>query len=85
MTLDTQVPVVYHFTTEKIAAQSNLYFAGQESQLKSRDDVLQLLLQLLPKFKKKVNKELEEKNRMLSENKGLLQLYKVRICKFVLL
>jgi len=49
---------------------------GQESQLKSRDDVLQLLLQLLPKFKKKVNKELEEKNRMLSENKGLLQLYK---------
>jgi len=49
---------------------------GPPSQLKSREDVLNLLQQLLPKFKKKVNKELEEKNRMLSENKGLLQLYK---------
>jgi transcription initiation factor TFIIH subunit 1 len=34
------------------------------------------LQELLPKFKKKVNKELEEKNRMLRENPGLLQLYK---------
>jgi len=49
---------------------------GLNHQLKSREDVKELLLQLLPKFKKKVNKELEEKNRMLSENKGLLQLYK---------
>ena len=31
---------------------------------------------LLPKFKRKVNKELEEKNRMLRENPALLQLYK---------
>ena len=49
---------------------------GPPAQLKSREDVKQLLLQLLPKFKKKVNKELEEKNRMLTENPGLLQLYK---------
>lgn len=50
--------------------------SGAPAQLKSREDVKQCLLQLLPKFKKKVNKELEEKNRKLSENPGLLQLYK---------
>ena len=49
---------------------------GAEAQKKQRDDVKELLQQLLPTFKKKVNKELEEKNRMLSENPGLLQLYK---------
>ena len=36
----------------------------------------EMLVSILPKFKRKVNKELEEKNRMLSENPGLLQLYK---------
>ena len=46
---------------------------GPESQKKEREDVKELLQQLLPTFKKKVNKELEEKNRMLSENPGLLQ------------
>ena len=49
---------------------------GRDAQIKARDDVKELLQQLLPTFKKKVNKELEEKNRMLSENPGLLQLYK---------
>jgi len=49
---------------------------GAPAQLKAREDVKQYLLQLLPKFKKKVNKELEEKNKKLSENPGLLQLYK---------
>ncbi|XP_012284753.1 general transcription factor IIH subunit 1 [Orussus abietinus] len=49
---------------------------GQEAQIKDRDDVKELLQQLLPKFKRKVNKELEEKNRMLQENPGLLQLYR---------
>jgi hypothetical protein len=38
--------------------------------------VKELLQEMLPKFKRKVNKELEEKNRMLRENPGLLQLYK---------
>lgn len=37
--------------------------SGQEAQIKDRDNVKELLQQLLPKFKKKVNKELEEKNR----------------------
>lgn len=46
---------------------------GADAQKKQRDDVKELLQQLLPTFKKKVNKELEEKNRMLSENPGLLQ------------
>ena len=49
---------------------------GREAQIKQRDGVKDLLTQLLPTFKKKMNKELEEKNRMLSENPGLLQLYK---------
>ena len=45
-------------------------------QIKARDEIKELLQTLLPKFKRKVNKELEEKNRMLRENPGLLQLYK---------
>ncbi|XP_076224724.1 transcription factor B1 [Nomia melanderi] len=49
---------------------------GQEAQIKDRDDVKELLQQLLPKFKRKVNKELEEKNRMLQENPVLFQLYR---------
>ena len=49
---------------------------GAQTQIKERDEVKELLQQLLPKFKRKVNKELEEKNRMLRENPALLQLYK---------
>ncbi|XP_043285675.1 general transcription factor IIH subunit 1 isoform X2 [Venturia canescens] len=49
---------------------------GQEAQVKDRDDVKELLQQLLPKFKRKVNKELEEKNKLLLENPTLLQLYR---------
>ncbi|XP_014296142.1 general transcription factor IIH subunit 1 [Microplitis demolitor] len=49
---------------------------GQAAQIKDRDDVKELLQQLLPKFKRKVNKELEEKNRLLQENPTLLQLYR---------
>ncbi|KAF4529209.1 hypothetical protein B566_EDAN011455 [Ephemera danica] len=37
--------------------------SGQAEQVKERDSVKDLLQQLLPKFKRKVNKELEEKNR----------------------
>ena len=33
-------------------------------------------MELLPKFKRKINKELEEKNKTLSDNPTLLQLYK---------
>lgn len=49
---------------------------GLQAVLDDRDKVKELLQQLLPNFKRKVDKELEEKNRILSENPNLLQLYK---------
>jgi transcription initiation factor TFIIH subunit 1 len=52
---------------------------GQPAQFRDRDQVKELLIQLLPKFKRKVNQELEEKNKLLSENPKLLRLYKVSI------
>ncbi|KAJ1207510.1 hypothetical protein NDU88_002901 [Pleurodeles waltl] len=44
--------------------------------MKERDAIKDLLQQLLPNFKRKANKELEEKNRMLKEDQVLFQLYK---------
>nr|CAG4646969.1 EOG090X04EN [Megafenestra aurita] len=49
--------------------------AGQAEQIADRDKVKDLLQQLLPKFKRMVNKDLEEKNRLLTENPQLRQLY----------
>lgn len=49
---------------------------GREAAVKDRDTVKELLLQLLPKFKRKLNSELEEKNRLLQENPEIFQLYK---------
>uniref|UniRef100_A0A1L8DH93 General transcription factor IIH subunit 1 n=1 Tax=Nyssomyia neivai TaxID=330878 RepID=A0A1L8DH93_9DIPT len=49
---------------------------GVAAQIADRDKVKELLQQLLPNFKKKVNKELEEKNRILMEHPNLLQLYR---------
>lgn len=42
---------------------TTFHFANESTSLKDRDAVKELLQQLLPKFKKKANKELEEKNR----------------------
>ncbi|XP_015786403.1 general transcription factor IIH subunit 1 [Tetranychus urticae] len=56
----------YHFVSPE----------GVEKQLSDRDMVKQLLQQLLPKFKKKISKELEEKNRILQEDPDLFNLYK---------
>lgn len=50
--------------------------AGSPAQIIDRDKVKELLQQLLPNFKRKVDKELEDKNRLLSDNPSLLQLYK---------
>lgn len=50
--------------------------SGTAAQIADRDKVKELLQQLLPNFKKKVNKELEEKNRILMEHPNLLQLYR---------
>lgn len=36
---------------------------GQQAQLEDRDKVKELLQQLLPNFKRKVDKDLEEKNK----------------------
>ncbi|XP_023328908.1 general transcription factor IIH subunit 1, partial [Eurytemora carolleeae] len=51
-------------------------YEGIEAQLADRERVKEKLVELLPKFKRKINKELEEKNKTLSDNPGLLQLYK---------
>lgn len=58
---------------------STFHFAnknGLQAQLADRDKVKEMLQTLLPKFKRKVDKELEEKNMLLSSNPTLLQLYK---------
>lgn len=49
---------------------------GRAAQISDRDDVKELLQQLLPKFRRKISSELEEKNRLLKENPELFQLYK---------
>ncbi|XP_044737269.1 general transcription factor IIH subunit 1 [Chrysoperla carnea] len=56
----------FHFTNK----------AGHAAQVSDRDRVKDLLQSLLPKFKRKVDRELEEKNKLLSSNPALLQLYK---------
>uniref|UniRef100_A0A8C6GGB3 General transcription factor IIH subunit 1 n=1 Tax=Mus spicilegus TaxID=10103 RepID=A0A8C6GGB3_MUSSI len=55
---------------------TNFHFSNESTAVKERDAVKDLLQQLLPKFKRKANKELEEKNRMLQEDPVLFQLYK---------
>ncbi|XP_067013275.1 general transcription factor IIH subunit 1 [Anabrus simplex] len=49
---------------------------GIAAQVKDRDNVKEVLQRLLYKVKRQVNEELQEKNRLLSENPVLLQLYK---------
>ncbi|XP_063053799.1 general transcription factor IIH subunit 1 isoform X2 [Engraulis encrasicolus] len=55
---------------------TTFHFSNDSTALKDREATKELLQQLLPKFKKKANKELEEKNRMLQEDPVLFQLYK---------
>lgn len=49
---------------------------GMRAQVEDRDTVKDLLQKLLPNFKPKVDKEMEEKERILTENPNLLQMYK---------
>lgn len=49
--------------------------AGAEAQCRDRDQVKMLLQNLLPKFKRQVDKELEEKSRLLSLHPTLKHLY----------
>ncbi|XP_033645661.1 general transcription factor IIH subunit 1-like [Asterias rubens] len=58
---------------------SKFHFANREgppAQTRDRAVVKELLQQLLPKFRHMVNKELEEKNRILQDDPELFQLYK---------
>lgn len=49
---------------------------GTKAQIDDRDKVKDLLQKLLPNFKRKVDKDLEQKNRILTENPHLLQMYR---------
>lgn len=49
---------------------------GTEHQINDREKVKELVQTILPNFKRKIDSELEEKNRLLTENPKLLQLYK---------
>ncbi|XP_050300095.1 general transcription factor IIH subunit 1 isoform X2 [Anthonomus grandis grandis] len=64
--LHNGVSSTFHFTNTK----------GLQAQLADRDKIKDMLQTLLPKFKRKVDKELEEKNNLLSTNPILFQLYK---------
>ncbi|KAE8605944.1 hypothetical protein XENTR_v10010525 [Xenopus tropicalis] len=66
-----QLQLVLH-----VGETTNFHFSNDATAIKERDAVKELLQQLLPKFKRKANKELEEKNRMLKEDPVLFQLYK---------
>ena len=68
-----QLQIVLHDDTS-----STFHFVsptGPEQQLKDRDQVKDMLGVLLPKFKQKINQELEEKKRILIENPHIYQLY----------
>ncbi|CAG0918900.1 unnamed protein product [Notodromas monacha] len=56
---------------------------GVEHQLKDRNEVKERIMQKLPKFRVAVNKELEEKNRILASNPALLELYKELVINYV--
>ncbi|XP_054710807.1 general transcription factor IIH subunit 1-like [Uloborus diversus] len=49
---------------------------GTNSQLQDRNNVKEYLQQLLPKFKRKIHKELVEKNNILANDPVLFQLYR---------
>ncbi|XP_059154425.1 general transcription factor IIH subunit 1-like [Physella acuta] len=49
---------------------------GRQVQLQDRESVKELLQQLLPRFKRKISSELEEKNRILQQDPESYQLYK---------
>lgn len=49
---------------------------GAQQQIADREKIKDLVQSILPNFKRKIDVELEEKNRLLTENPKLLQLYK---------
>ena len=68
-----QLQIVLHDDTSSV-----FHFispTGAQKQLEERDKVKDLLASLLPKFKQKISKELEDKKRILIENPNIYQLY----------
>jgi transcription initiation factor TFIIH subunit 1 len=63
--LHDDTSTVFHFVSPE----------GPEHQIKERDKVKDQLAILLPKFKQKIDKELEQKKRILIENPHIYQLY----------
>ncbi|XP_031636638.1 general transcription factor IIH subunit 1 [Contarinia nasturtii] len=64
--------------TDELVMNSTFHFInpnGIRAQTEDRDKVKDLLQSLLPKFKRQVDQELEEKKRILTENPHLLQMY----------
>lgn len=49
---------------------------GQKEQIADREKAKDLIQSILPNFKRRIDSDLEEKNRVLTENPRLLQLYK---------
>ncbi|KAG5682005.1 hypothetical protein PVAND_011401 [Polypedilum vanderplanki] len=49
---------------------------GTQHQMHDRERVKELIQSILPNFKRKIDTELEQKNKLLTENPKLLQLYK---------
>lgn len=60
-------------------SSSKFHFAnreGEAAQKRDRNDVKELLQQLLPKFRSQASRELEQKNKMLKDDPELFQLYR---------
>ena len=68
-----QLQVVLHDDTSSVFHFINP--AGSTKQLEDRDKVKDLLVSLLPKFKQKISKELEDKKRVLIENPHIYEMY----------
>lgn len=57
---------------------------GSQHQIQDREKVKELIQSILPNFKRKIDTELEQKNKVLTENPKLLQLYKDLVISRVL-
>ncbi|CAG9803783.1 unnamed protein product [Chironomus riparius] len=57
---------------------------GLQNQIQDREKVKELIQSILPNFKRKIDTELEQKNKVLTENPKLLQLYKDLVISKVL-
>lgn len=57
---------------------------GSQHQIQDREKVKELIQSILPNFKRKIDTELEQKNKVLTENPKLLQLYKDLVISKVL-